>query len=56
MFVWDFAKCEGDRAFCDLRDGENNEFHCICGTKESLLRNLQNIYGIKPKEKFIAKR
>jgi hypothetical protein len=33
---WDYAKREGDRAFCDLCDGDgNNEYSCVGGTTGS---------------------
>lgn len=56
-WIWDFAKREGDRAFCDLCDGENNnEYFCVGGTTRSLIRHLQNVHGIAPPDESIRKR
>jgi hypothetical protein len=56
-WVWDYAKREGDRAFCDLCDSENNnEYSCVGGTTGSLIRHLQNCHGIKAPEESIQKR
>ncbi|KAL5246430.1 hypothetical protein ACI65C_013838 [Semiaphis heraclei] len=56
-WVWDFAKREGDRAFCDLCDGEsNNEYSCVGGTTGSLIRHLQNFHGIAPPDESVRKR
>lgn len=55
MVVWDFAKREGDHAFCNLCNDENIEFYYICGTKESLLKHFRNVYGINSHEEFIER-
>lgn len=31
-WVWDYAKREKDRAYCDLCDDDQNEFSCVGGT------------------------
>lgn len=54
--VWDFAKREGDLAFCNLCDGEsNNEYSCVGGTTGSLIRHL-HVHGIAPPDESVRKR
>lgn len=55
-WVWHYAKREGDRAFCDLCDDEDNEYSCVGGTTGSLLRHLQRVHKIKPTGESTAKR
>ncbi|XP_060870194.1 uncharacterized protein LOC132944730 [Metopolophium dirhodum] len=48
-WVWDYAKREGDRAFCDLCDSESDsEYSSVGSTTGSLIRHLQNFHSIKP--------
>jgi len=43
-WVWDYAKRDGDRAFCDLCDGEsNNEYSCVGGTTGYNNKTFANI-------------
>jgi hypothetical protein len=53
ILVWDYAKHEGDRAFCDLCD---NEYSCVGGITGSLIRHLESVYGIKPPQESIEKK
>jgi len=40
-WVWDYAKRERDRAFCDLCDSEsNNEYSCVGDTTGSDIYNI----------------
>jgi hypothetical protein len=54
---WDYDKREGDRAFCELCDGDgNNEYTCVGVTTGSLIRHLESVHGVKPPQESIKKR
>jgi len=55
-WVWDYAKREKDRAYCDLCDDDQNEFSCVGGTTGSLIRHLQNVHQINLPKESAAKR
>ena len=48
-WVWQYAKRDGDKAFCMMCDEEyNNEFSCAGGTTGAISRHLEIIHNLKP--------
>jgi len=55
--IWQYAKRNGDKAYCKIcNKDENNEYSCVGGITRSLIRHLKIMHKVYQPETSTSKR